>query len=243
MLKKISPAYFALTGALIIVVMPIIIITRCPQDGLAKSMTRTELPVAAAAVLFALVGTFWLARPLGKQSGHFPGPEAAHKELCRRAGQVSTLAALAIYFTAGLGVTVAYQRWGACEGYLREHILDGFGCAAFFAAGWSQLERHPGQQAAPAEQLSEATIMLSAATAGIAAAAAFVAGGIHLDVGLIAVVGFGYGCFIWGCITTRFGLLEHALKKRSDRGKVNEHYGPAVQAYLPQSATSSLAEA
>jgi hypothetical protein len=235
-LKKISPAYFAVTGVVFIVVVPAIIIAAFPHDGLAKSMTRTELPVGGTAVLFTLAGAFWLARPLGKQSGHWPDPKAAHKELCRRAGQVSMLAALAIYFTAGLGVTVAYQGWGACEGYLREHILDGFGCVAFFAAGWSQLERHPRQVPA-AEQLSKATIMLSAATAGIAAAAAFVAGGVHLDIGLIAVVGFGYGCFIWGCITSRFGLLEFALKKRGGRGAINQEYGRAVQEYLPRSAT------
>lgn len=236
MLKKISPVYFALAGTLIIVVMPIIVVARFPQDGMAKSMTRTELPVVATALLFTLAGSFWLAWPLGKQAGHWPDYEAAHKELCRRAGHVSMLAALAIYFTAGLGVTVASR--GSCETYLREHILDGFGCVAFFAAGWSQLDRHPGQQVTPAaDQLSEATIMLSVATAGIAAAAAFAAGGIHLDVGLIAVVGFGYGCFIWGWITSRFGLLEHALKKRNGRGKVNKEYGQALHAYLPQSAT------
>jgi hypothetical protein len=79
--------------------------------------------------------------------------------------------------------------------------------------------------------------MLSAATAGIAAAAAFVAGGVHLDIGLIAVVGFGYGCFIWGCITSRFGLLEFALKTRGGRGAINQEYGRAVQEFLPRSAT------
>lgn len=236
MLKKISPAYFAFIGLVLVVVMPAIIIVTFPHDGLARSMTRTELPVGATAVLFALAGAFWLARPLGKQSGHWPDSKAAHKELCRRAGQVSMLAALAIYFTAGLGVTVAYQGWGACEGYLRAHLLDGFGCVAFFAAGWSQLEKHPRRVPA-AEQLSKATIMLSAATAGIAAAAGFVAGGVHLDIGLIAVVGFGYGCFIWGCITSRFGILEFALKRRDGRGEINEEYGRAVQAYLPRSAT------
>src|SRR5215469_5581993 len=98
MMKKISPAYFASAGALIIVVMPIIVIASFPQDGLAKSMIRTDFAVVAAALLFVLAGSFWLARPLGKQAGHWPDYKEAHKELCRRAGQVSMLAALAIYF-------------------------------------------------------------------------------------------------------------------------------------------------
>lgn len=174
--------------------------------------------LAVAAVLFALAGAFWLARPLGRD---WPNDETARKELHRRCGQVSMLAALAVYFAAGLGVTVTYQKggWGADESYLRMHILDGFGCVAFFAAAWSQLEdRHT---------LARATMLLTVATAGTAAAAAFVAEGSLLDVALMAVMGVVYGWSVWGYITYR---LRRAAAKRSD----TDRYGLAIQTSISQ---------
>ena len=118
--------------------------------------------------------------------------EAALRRYELRRDTVSTLVALVTYFIAGLWVTVSYKGgWPAVEGYLRAHLMDGFGYALFFALGWKQLERHAAR----------ALRLFGLATAVVAAGAAFAAGGSWLQINLAAALGLLFGQYMWEIIT------------------------------------------
>lgn len=166
-----------------------------------KALFITGLIGGLTANAFKNIGLPWLEGPLVKSlepGDHHEAKEALEK-YHRRRMQASMAAALVTYFAAGLGVTIAYHgggsAWVACVKYLRAHLLDGFGCAGFFTVGWSQMDRHS----------KWADELLSLATAGIAAAAAFVAGGTSTDVVVISFLGYVFGYRIWGSITRHLG--------------------------------------
>jgi hypothetical protein len=197
-----------------------------PHDGLMKTLlTSTAYIAGPVAAAFAIFGSFWLAWPLSTslESEDCYKAEAALELYRRRRAQVSMMAALLIYYAAGLGMTVASHGWSASESYLRDHILDGFGCAAFFAVGWSQMERHANR----------GTGLLSAATAGIAAAAAFQAHGTSGDVALLAGLGWVYGLFIWGYITGKVRATEPLVRQLASEAPARR-IRDAVTALLPQ---------
>lgn len=188
-------------AALLIVAAPAV--ASVMFHGLARALAISVFIAGVAAWVFAVVGSSWLqgpyARSLEPGDGHEAG--AALEKYHQRRTQVSMLAALVIYFGAGLGVTVAYHGWSAWEGYLRLHILDGFGCAGFFAVGWSQMDRDFQRGNRLLSPAAASTLLLTTATASIAAAAAFVAEVALVDVLLIGVLGWVYGYFVWDSIT------------------------------------------
>jgi tetratricopeptide (TPR) repeat protein len=152
--------------------------------------------IAAGVLGFAAV--FWVSFRLSTLNGSMgERPRAAEVEAALRRYElrrdtVSTLVALVTYFVASLWVTVSYKGgWPAVEGYLRAHLMDGFGYALFFALGWKQLERHAAW----------ALRLFGLATAAVAAGAAFTAGGSWLQVNLAAALGLLYGQYMWAIIT------------------------------------------
>jgi tetratricopeptide (TPR) repeat protein len=141
--------------------------------------------------------------PMG-QLPRAPEVEAALHRYELRRDTVSALVALVTYFIAGLWITVSYKGgWPAVEGYLRAHLMDGFGYALFFALGWKQLERHAAR----------ALRLFGLATAVVAAGAAFTAGGSWLQINLAAALGLLFGQYMWEIIT-RFAAPAAADARR-----------------------------
>jgi hypothetical protein len=125
--------------------------------------------------------------------GQPPPPEKVEAALRRyevRRDTVSTLVALVTFFIAGLWVTVSRGGWAAVEGYLRAHLMDGFGYALFFVLGWKQMERHAGW----------ALNLFGLATAIVAAGSAFTAGGTWTQTLLAAGLGLLFGQYMWQII-------------------------------------------
>jgi hypothetical protein len=149
--------------------------------------------VLAVPVVLAGFGLFWIAWPMfGLRGSHGTERiEFMQRRYEARRNNFSALVALVAYYGPGLWITVSLYGGGAVGGYLRAHLLDGFGCAAFYAVGWRQLDLNARR----------ALVWFNLATGGIAAASAYIAGGNTHVVIVTGLVVFVLANLMWGIIT------------------------------------------
>lgn len=135
-----------------------------------------------------------------------------------RRSALSLLTALLIYYAPALYVTVLHHGWPMVDGYLRGHLFDGFGCAAFFAIGWARLTHNP-------EYAAWVLITLSG---GIAAAAAYVAGGNWEDILLASLIVVLAGWHFWHEVVDTIGRMVREATAKLDEQAVSQ-LAPRVQ--------------
>lgn len=156
-----------------------------------------------------VVVVFLASRPIGEFCGtrmvtpNLDEPQHTRSVDPRREGRLCISAALVIYYGAGLFFELRYHSgWMNVETYMRNHLFDGFGCAALFALIFRQIKH---DDPVPNEgnlvrrwvmrlwnrRVLRASAGLTLASATIAAAAYFAAGADWLHVmyaGLAAIV-------------------------------------------------------
>lgn len=158
----------------------------------------------AIPVALAIFGVIWLTWPVFSLTGAkgVARIEFVHRRYETRRDNFSALVALVAYYAPGLWITVSIHGWDAVGEYLRAHLLDGFGCAAFFTVGWRQLDRHTGK----------ALLWFNIATAGIAAASTYIAGGDAHVVMVVGLVTFVLANLMWGFVTGFSGRVDDHVK-------------------------------
>jgi 8-oxo-dGTP pyrophosphatase MutT (NUDIX family) len=113
----------------------------------------------------------------------------------RRQGRLCVAAALVSYFGPALVFVVVHHGWEQIEPYLRGHLFDAFGCAALYTLAFRQF-RLPWPQIQLAKyawrwlniRVQLSAMQLTLASAAIAAASVFTAGGDFQAVALGGVL-------------------------------------------------------
>jgi len=161
--------------------------------------------VIAIPIALAIFGMIWLTWPVFNLTGAkgVARIEFVHRRYETRRDNFSALVALVAYYVPGLWITVSiHGGWDAVGEYLRAHLLDGFGCAAFFAMGWRQLDRHTGK----------ALLWFDIATAGIAAASTYIAGGNAHVVIVVGLVAFVLANLMWKVVARFSARVDDHVK-------------------------------
>jgi 8-oxo-dGTP pyrophosphatase MutT (NUDIX family) len=156
-------------------------------------MSSGEIVAVAAALTYG-------GRITGHRSGHWLAPrDEKHPgrrmpPIERRQGRLCIVAALVSYYGAAITFVAVHDGWSQVESHLRDHLLDAFGCAALYALVFRQF-RQPEPRLQPTDQIWRlltgwldigiqlAAIQLTLASAAIAAASVFSAGGSFQEVG------------------------------------------------------------
>lgn len=165
-------------------------------------MSGPEIIIVAEAALT------YGGRIAGHRSGHWLSPRDAEHPggrlppIERRQGRLCVAAALVSYYGAAVTFVAVHDGWSQIESHLRDHLLDAFGCAALYALVFRQF-RKPKSRVQPTDRtwrwltgwldigIQLAAIQLTLASAAIAAASVFSAGGNFEDVcfaGLLATL-------------------------------------------------------
>lgn len=159
-----------------------------------------------AGLIAGLLCAAWLRAPL-KRGGYAPDERQVRFE--RRRSSLCLAVALLLYYAAALPVVIIQSGWAALGPYLRGHLFDGFGCAALLTVAWSQLARPMPRRLRPANvRIAAAKFLLPLASAAIAAAAAYVAGGSWTAILTAFCAAYVFGHNFWGAVVDTTGQVE-----------------------------------
>ncbi|HEV2260322.1 MAG TPA: hypothetical protein VGS06_45025 [Streptosporangiaceae bacterium] len=153
-----------------------------------------------------LLCTAWMRAPL-RRTGDTPAERQGRFE--RRRAQLCLGFSLVLYYAAALPVEIIHSSWAAVDPYLRQHLFDGFGCAALLTVAWSQLTRPMPMRLRPAAvRMAAAKLLLPLASAAIAGAAAYVANGSWKEILAVVVVVYPFSHKFWDAVVGTAGYDE-----------------------------------
>jgi MFS family permease len=155
----------------------------------------------------------WVSAPLRNQELSSAERQESFE---RRRVRLSLIITLLIYYAAALPIVVVHSGWSSLNAYLRAHLFDGFGCAAFLVVAWSQLNR-PWSRDERGSRTAAADLLLPLSSSIIAAAAGYVAGGSPADIVIVAAWALVFTWQFWLQITRR--LDSTIRKQKSSRSR------------------------